>query len=55
MLYLYKSIDYITLNHRLNNYDFMTFFIMSFKIEIFILHREGISIIFEDIRMKSDG
>jgi hypothetical protein len=50
-----QSIYYIILNHRLNNYDFITFFIIRFSIEIFILHREGTSDISEDIRMKSDG
>jgi len=52
-IYIIKKHYYITFNHRFNKTDLITYFIMSSRIDILILHRERVYIIFEHRQMNS--
>ena len=52
-IYIIKKHYYITFNHRFNKTDLITYFIMGFRVDIFILHRERVYIIFEHRQVNS--
>jgi hypothetical protein len=52
-IYIIKKHYYITFNHRFNKTDLITYFIMISKIDIFILYRERVYIIFEHRQVNS--
>jgi hypothetical protein len=54
-IYIKKKHYYITFTHRFNKTDLITYFLMSSRIDIFILHKERIYIRFEDIKVNSHG